>query len=223
MSSKRAPKRTRRPVVSGSQLVLEPLGLPVPPGSLKVSDRSSQVVPEPPLSGSEPQASSGGTAPLSRCVPLLTSSSRRPVRVSQSGPERVLADADVRALPARLWGSLPLAASLCCRSEFTPLALIVTNHRGVWQALRRRGLVVFGTSEWIELVSSYENDRANPVSFAEWCEYKRRSPTWRVTRRDAIGVIASVEGPRTDTTLGRVLDAWGVSVSRVLYGAEVPT
>lgn len=101
---------------------------------------------------------------------------------------------------------------------------MLTSARSVWTALRRRKRVVFGVLEWAELVSAFENDRASPATLVEWCDFKLRFPTYRVSKRDALGVIGGeVVGPRNETTLGAVLAAWGLEIERVLYGEDVPT
>jgi hypothetical protein len=84
---------------------------------------------------------------------------------------------------------------------------------------------VFGVLEWIELVAAFEDDRANPVSFAQWCDWKAQRPTWKLTRRDAIGCVIGSMLPnerRGFATLGAVLDGWGIHLVRVTYGPESP-
>ncbi len=131
---------------------------------------------------------------------------------------------DVAALPACWWPLLPLQSSLSCQQTYSPLAVCITSSRAVWQALKRRKRVVFGTLEWFELVSAYEDGRASAVSLAHWCTYKAQMPSWRVLRRDATGLIGDALplDQRGRALVGEVLAAWGLQLEHISYGAEVP-
>jgi hypothetical protein len=206
---------------SSSQMVLGTIIPPEPPNSLiGVLTSGSESL----RNGSEPSLASGGSPPSNGWEPLLAARGRwfgikRPDAGSYH-PE----GEDVRALPAALWGRLPLSASLGCQSHYSPLPLTVTCSRAVWLALRRRKAIVFGVLEWMELVSSFENERANPASFLEWCEFKRKAPTWKLSKREALGgVIGDARRePLVSTTVGAVLDAWGVELCAVTYGEAIP-
>jgi hypothetical protein len=128
----------------------------------------------------------------------------------------------VAALPAALWGLLPLWTTLQCSQRYTALPVIVTNSRAVWVALRSRGGVVFGIHEWAALVSSFENGRASSASFAEWCDIKRRMPTWQLTLKAALGGCVDAQPPLR-ASMGEVLAGWGLWVRAVTYGQEAPT
>lgn len=180
-----------------------------------------------------PTGTRAGTVPLSAVV--LTAPSRGPVPPAEPREGRGRArlherakdwidGGDVALLPAALWPTLPLPATLVCLQTFVQLPVHVTNSRAVYEALRRRKRVVFGQLEWLALVSSFENERANPDTFAGWCDSKAKSPTWKLNHRDAIGVIGDALPPTCSSSpaLGRVLDAWGLHLQRVHYGTEVP-
>lgn len=164
--------------------------------------------------------------PLSSGSPLL----RRVGEPSRRGLEPrsgVLAEAscegrEVVELRALLLPLLPLPVTLSCRQTLSPLAVHLTTARGVWMALRRCNRVVYGVEEWKALVSAFGEERASPVSFAGWCELKARTPTWKLSPREAMGLELAGRGGETAATVGEVLKAWGLGLTAVSYGAEVP-
>lgn len=133
-----------------------------------------------------------------------------------------LPDEDVRELPAALWGLLPLPASLGCQSYYSSVSVVLTGSKAVWRALRRRRRVVFGTLEWSELVSAFEDERASPASFVKWCDYKAINPAWTLKRRECTGLIGDARSEPLGSSVGAVLDGWGIELLAVSYGAEVP-
>lgn len=204
----------------GTQLVLEPLR-PLVRSNTPVVELSGGSVPL--KSGSGTTLASGGSPPLCGAEPLLAARGRWfGVRRPDAGSYRP-EGGDVRALQARLWGRMPLSATLCCQSHYSPVPISLTSSEAVYRVLRRRSAVVYGLKEWSELVSSFEEGRAQPSSFWQWCEFKRITPTWRLTQREAMGgaVVSgvAVEG----VTVGCVLDAWGVELCALTYGDEVPS
>lgn len=185
----------------------------------ELTDRLAQVVLEPPNSGFRTRTPEGGSLTLRESEPPFGGVLGW-FPVPELSP---IEGGDVLAFPARLFGRLPLSASLCCRSRVGSLPVVVTSARAVWLALRRRKQVVFGLLELDALVSGFENDRSNPYSLFEWCEYKRKYPTWRVQLRDAIGVIGNAVVSRGDgPAIGAVLSGWGLQLTAVSYGAAVP-
>lgn len=186
------------------------------------SDRSLVVVPIGTGDDSVPVAKTWYPRPSTRPGTTLSwHPGQAPTRLLVERRE-LLESSDVKALPAMHWPSLPLRATLRCLPLFTPLPCYVTNSKAVWSALRRRKQAVFGVLEWAALVSAYENYRANPVSLSEWCEYKCKTPTWRVSKLDAVGVIGDALEHPQGSLLGAVLDGWGLELVGVAFGAEVP-
>lgn len=120
------------------------------------------------------------------------------------------------------WGGLPLPASLACLSEYGSRPSVLTTSRAVWRALIGLHRVVFGVVEWRELVSGYWDGRANPASYCRWCEFKAITPSWRLDRREAVGVIGDPRGGPVGATVGEVLAGWGVELCAVLYSDDVP-
>lgn len=203
----------------GSQLVFEPL---VPLGArAQVIDpvsSGSQVV----LSGSRTTGVTSGSLPLGEVEPPVTGKNTgRLTPRSDRGSYHPIGG-DVRALPAEHWGQLPLPATLACLDYSSVHPVVLTTSRPVWRALIGLRRAVFGVMEWAELVSAYWDDRANPASFVRWCEYKRVTPAWRLSRREATGAIGDSKRTPALASVGAVMDAWGIELCAVHYGAEVP-
>lgn len=138
-------------------------------------------------------------------------------------PRRRFDGDDVLELRAAQWLSLPLRATLCCQLDSSRVRCCVTSSRAVWQALRRLRRAVFGTREWLALVSSFESDRSSPYDLCKWVENKLANAWWRVTERDALGRLPSSSVVATgDARVGDVLAGWGLELERVVYGAELP-
>lgn len=193
------------------RLQARPLGTGslVPAGTGGGSVPLLQLVLTPPLKGRVPVAAGLGTG-------------TRPI--FHGGPVPLVEGGDVLALPAALLGTLPAYVTLSCHQRHVLLPVAITNCRAVYLALRRRKAVVFGVMEWLALVSSFENDRHNPTSLAEWCEQKALLPTFRLTHLEAIGPIKNARPPSCERSpaLGRVLRGWGLQLVRVHHGAAVP-
>jgi hypothetical protein len=141
-------------------------------------------------------------------------------------------------LRAELFPFLPLPTTLCGSNVLSGVVLYLTGSEAVWKALRRCNRVVFGLREWIALVSSFAEGRASAASLDEWCEYKRKIPTWKLSLREAMGIEGAEPGRRwgarrfapwawmerrapCDATVGELFRAWGIQLDDVSYGDEV--
>lgn len=203
--------------VSGSQLVLgttagDRVIDPLSSGSTVlelVPNHLRQVVLTPPLRGRT----------TSRSLSVVLTGYERTTRPTL--PEC----SDVLALPAALWCSLPRYSSLLCLPRYSELPVTITNSRPVWTAVRRLRGVVFGKEEWAFLVSIFESGRASPHDVSLWCEYKRKTPTWKLTLREALGGLPkdNLSAACPDTLLGDVLSGWDCALARVSFDHEVPT
>jgi hypothetical protein len=124
---------------------------------------------------------------------------------------RGLAVAEVLQFPAGLLMQLPLPATLAALAPHAAAGPItIATHPACAPA-------TFGAYEWLAMVVAAENDRAWPHNLAEWCERKRRVPSWQLTRAEALGAVF-VE--HAGWPVDRVLRQLGAHLQMVLLNSE---
>lgn len=209
-------KRGVTNVVSDNQLAMFPNTSGRGARARVQSDRSQSGGKYQSVTNSLPRGGGGGT-PLKGLLPPTTTACESRSKIA---PRSIVLGSDVLGLRAALFPYLPLPATLCGSSALTGVVLYVTSSAAVWKALRRSGRVVFGLREWMMLVSSFAEGRASVASLDEWCEYKRKLPTWKLTLREAMGVEWEPR-PHAQATIGEVFRGWGIELVEVSYGDEV--
>jgi hypothetical protein len=132
-----------------------------------------------------------------------------------------LAVRELLGFPASLLAALPLPTAMLWRVPGQPGPLRVSTLERLREAPRGFG-AAFAGAELEALIVAAENDRAASGVLAQWCAWKRTTPTWRLDRAEALGGLVDVL-PEQGWPLARVLRAWGAELVAVGCVEEVPT